>query len=52
MSKSKEAHDLGINARKGNPGNDHWQVDVSKSVFPRGEGDDPTGRILAKTRER
>ena len=30
---------MGVNERKGNPGNDHWQVDVSKSVFPRGDDD-------------
>lgn len=48
MSKSKEGHDLGVNTRKGNPGNNHWQVDVSKSVFPRGEGDDPAGAFLPR----
>jgi hypothetical protein len=39
MRKSKAAIDMGVNERKGNPGNDHWQVDVSKSVFPRGDDD-------------
>ena len=28
--------------------NDHWQKDVSKSVFQRGYGDDPAGAFLPR----
>ena len=26
----------------------HWEMDVGKSVFPRGYGDDPAGAFLAR----
>jgi hypothetical protein len=39
MRKSQAAHDLGVNSKKGNPSGQHWQIDVSKSVFPRGDDD-------------
>jgi hypothetical protein len=48
MAKSKEAKDLNKGYRLGMPSNDHWQVDVSKSVFVRGYGDDPAGAFLPR----
>ena len=27
---------------------DHWQIDVGKSVFQRGYGDDPAGAFLPR----
>ena len=27
---------------------EHWQMDVSASVFPRGHGDDPAGAFLPR----
>lgn len=27
---------------------EHWQIDVSRSVFPRGYGDDPAGAFLPR----
>lgn len=46
--KSKAAMDMHVGARKGMPSNDHWQMDVSESVFPRGYGDDPAGAFLPR----
>lgn len=48
MGKSKEAKDLNKGYRPGMPSNEHWQVDVSKSVFQRGYGDDPAGAFLPR----
>ncbi len=45
--KSKAAIDLNINEKKGMGGNDHWQIDASKSAFPRAMGDDPATAFLA-----
>lgn len=28
--------------------NEHWQMDVSNSVFQRGHGDDPAGAFLPR----
>lgn len=39
MRKSEAAKDLGVNYRKGMPSQEHWQKDVSKSVFPEGDDD-------------
>lgn len=47
-AKSKEAMDMGVNSRKGMPSQEHWQMDVSKSVFPQGMGDDPMGAFLPR----
>lgn len=44
--KSQAAHDMGVNYKKGMPSNNHWQVDVSKSVFAEGFGDDAAGAFL------
>lgn len=41
--------DLGVNYRKGMPSQDHWQIDVSASVFPNGEKDVPENAFLAKS---
>lgn len=46
--KSKEAKDMGVNYKKGMPAQNHWQVDVGASVFPRGYGDDPAGAFLPR----
>ena len=46
--KSKEAHDMGINSKKGKPSSQNWEMDVSRSVFPRGEGDHPAGAFLPR----
>lgn len=48
MKKSKEAKDMNVNERLGNPPNSHWQVDVGPSVFQRGYGDDPAGAFLPR----
>lgn len=48
MRKSKAAKDINVNERKGMPSQEHWQKDVSKSVFARGFGDDPAGAFLAR----
>jgi len=39
MRKSKAAIDLNVNERKGMGSQKHWQIDVTKSVFPRGDDD-------------
>lgn len=46
--KSKEAKDLDVNYKKGMPSQEPWVKDVSKSVFPRGQGDDPMGAFLPR----
>ena len=48
QKKSKEAKDMGVNYRKGMPAQDHWQIDVSESVFQKGYGDDPQGAFLPR----
>ncbi len=47
-NKSKEAEDLDIGYHKGMPSNEHWQKDVSESVFCRGYADDPKGAFLPR----
>lgn len=47
-NKSKEASDLNVNERKGVPSQNHWEMDVSESVFQRGYGDDPAGAFLPR----
>jgi hypothetical protein len=46
MKKSKEAHDLGINERKGNPSSEHWEKHFPMSA--EGCGDDPAGAFLPR----
>ena len=46
MKKSKEAHDLGIGYRKGNPSNEHWEKHFPMSA--EGYGDDPKGAFLPR----
>lgn len=43
--KSKAAHSLGINERKGNPSNEHWEVNIHCAY---GKGDDPAGAFLPR----
>ena len=38
----KKAEDLGVNYGKGMDVSNHWQVDVSKSVFPENKQDSET----------
>lgn len=40
--------DLNVGYNKGNPSNEHWQKDVSSSVFARGYGNDPAGAFLPR----
>ncbi len=46
MQKSKAAIDMGVNYHKGMPQNEHWQIDVGASVFPRSNDDDPATAFL------
>lgn len=44
----KKSKDINVGYRKGMPSNEHWQKDVSESVFVRGYGDDPAGAFLPR----
>jgi hypothetical protein len=46
--KAKDSSPLKVNERKGNPGSDHWQMDVGSSVFPVGNDQDPAKAFLAR----
>ena len=46
--KSKEAKDLNVYEKKGNPPQEHWQIDIGKAAFDRGYGDDPRGAFLPR----
>lgn len=38
----KKAKDLNVNEKKGMGSKDHWQIDVSKSIFPENKQDSAT----------
>ncbi len=44
--KSKQPKDLNVNEKKGMPSQNHWQMDVGQSVFPRYR-DNPRDAFLA-----
>lgn len=44
----KQKKDLKVGERKGNPSQEHWEKDVSASVFARGYGNDPAGAFLPR----
>jgi hypothetical protein len=47
--KTKDSTPMRVNERKGNPGNDHWQIDVGSSVFPKGNDEDPAKAFLPRS---
>ena len=44
----KKQGNEGVNNRKGMPSHDHWQMNVSESVFPKEEYEGPCSAWLAK----